>query len=61
MLKLNIEELKEELDIYIEQKKQAGLTFEKEMEIADKIHNIKMKLNGVKPTDTYIDCIGCGS
>lgn len=32
-----------------------------QMEIADKIHNIKMKINGVKPTDSYIDCIGCGS
>lgn len=32
-----------------------------QMEIADKIHNIKMKINGVKPTDSSIDCIGCGS
>lgn len=32
-----------------------------QMEIADKIHNIKMKINGVKPTDSHIDCIGCGS
>tara|TARA_R110000868_G_scaffold9795_5_gene48235 strand:+ start:2491 stop:2673 length:183 start_codon:yes stop_codon:yes gene_type:complete len=31
------------------------------MTIADEIHNIEMKLNGVKPTDSYIDCIGCGS
>ena len=35
--------------------------FLEQMEIADKIHNIQMKLNGVKPTDSYIDCIGCGS
>ena len=32
-----------------------------QMEIAYKIHNIKMKINGVKPTDSHIDCIGCGS
>ena len=31
------------------------------MSIADEIHNIEMKLNGVKPTDSSIDCIGCGS
>jgi hypothetical protein len=31
------------------------------MDIANKIHNIEMKLNGVKPTDSYIECIGCGS
>tara|TARA_R110000824_G_scaffold7767_8_gene35064 strand:+ start:2955 stop:3137 length:183 start_codon:yes stop_codon:yes gene_type:complete len=31
------------------------------MDIANKIHTIEMKLNGVKPTDSYIECIGCGS
>lgn len=35
--------------------------FMEQMEFADEIHNIEMKLNGVKPTDTHIDCIGCGS
>tara|TARA_R110001592_G_scaffold15116_10_gene66484 strand:+ start:4138 stop:4320 length:183 start_codon:yes stop_codon:yes gene_type:complete len=35
--------------------------FIEQMEFADEIHNIEMKLNGVKPTDTHIDCIGCGS
>jgi hypothetical protein len=35
--------------------------FGEQMEIADKIHNLTMKINGVKPTDSYIDCIGCGS
>tara|TARA_R100001369_G_scaffold66037_1_gene93190 strand:- start:97 stop:270 length:174 start_codon:yes stop_codon:yes gene_type:complete len=35
--------------------------FGEQMEIADKIHNLKMKINGVKPTDSYVDCIGCGS
>jgi len=32
-----------------------------DMEIKDKIHNLQMKLQGVKPMDTHIDCIGCGS
>jgi len=31
------------------------------IELADQVHNIRMKLNGVKPTDSHIDCIGCGS
>ena len=35
--------------------------FMEQMEFADEIHNIEMKLNGVNPTDTHIDCIGCGS
>ncbi len=33
----------------------------KDMEIKDKIHNLEMKLNGTKPTDSSIDCVGCGS
>ncbi len=32
-----------------------------DMEIRDKIHNLKMKLTGTKPMDSSIDCIGCGS
>ena len=32
-----------------------------QMELADKIHNIKMKINGVKPTDSFVECVGCGS
>ena len=32
-----------------------------DMEIKDKIHKLEMKLNGVKPVDSHIDCIGCGS
>jgi len=32
-----------------------------DMEIKDKIHNIKMKLNGSKPSSSEIDCVGCGS
>lgn len=33
----------------------------KDMEIRDQIHNLEMKLNGVKPIDSHIDCVGCGS
>ena len=33
----------------------------KDMDIKDKIHNLEMKLNGVKPMDSSIDCVGCGS
>lgn len=32
-----------------------------DMEIRDKIHNLKMERDGVKPIDSSIDCIGCGS
>tara|TARA_Y100000052_G_C2953051_1_gene88541 strand:+ start:2677 stop:2844 length:168 start_codon:yes stop_codon:yes gene_type:complete len=33
----------------------------KDMEVREMIHNLEMKLNGVKPTDSNFDCIGCGS
>ena len=32
-----------------------------DMDIKDQIHNLQMKLTGVKPEDTHIDCVGCGS
>lgn len=32
-----------------------------DMEIKDEIHNLQMKVDGVKPSDSHIDCIGCGS
>ncbi len=32
-----------------------------DMDTRDKIHNLKMKLNGTKPRSTEIDCVGCGS
>lgn len=32
-----------------------------DMEIKDEIHNLQMKIDGVKPSDSHIDCIGCGS
>lgn len=33
----------------------------KDMDIKDEIHNLEMKLKGVKPKDSHFDCIGCGS
>lgn len=32
-----------------------------DMDIKDQIHNLEMKLNGVKPMDSHFDCVGCGS
>jgi len=50
-LKLEIEDLKEQLsDDMI-----------KDMKIRDKIHNLEMRLNGVKPEDSHFECLGCGS
>ena len=33
----------------------------KDMDIKDQIHNLTMKLNGVKPMDSNFECVGCGS
>ncbi len=32
-----------------------------DMEIMDKIHNLKMKREGVRPADSQVECVGCGS
>ena len=32
-----------------------------DMEIMDKIHNLKMKREGVRPMDSQVECVGCGS
>ena len=32
-----------------------------DMDLKDEIHNLEMKLKGVKPMDSHIDCVGCGS
>ncbi len=42
-------------------KKQLTGDMFKDMEIRDRIHNLEMKLAGVKPMNTHIDCVGCGS
>ncbi len=33
----------------------------RDMDIRDKIHNLKMNLNGTKPMNSQVDCVGCGS
>lgn len=52
------EAIKKEIDDL--EKKLTGDMF-KDMEIKDRIHNLQMKLDGTKPTDSHFDCIGCGS
>ena len=47
-------ELQQELALLLE-KKETATDFTNKLEIADAIHNIQMKLTGVKPTDTHID------
>lgn len=37
-----------------------GNMFE-DMELKDKIHNLRMKLNGTRPMNSEIECVGCGS
>jgi len=32
-----------------------------DMEVRDEIHNLEMKVNGVKPSDSHFECVGCGS
>ncbi|WP_258099371.1 hypothetical protein [Marinoscillum pacificum] len=32
-----------------------------DMDIRDKIHNLKMQANGTKPMNQEIECVGCGS
>ncbi|MFZ8933155.1 MAG: hypothetical protein ACO20H_12745 [Bacteriovoracaceae bacterium] len=53
--KLKIEKEIEEL-----KKKLTGNLWE-DMEVKGKIHNMEMKLNDIKPIDSTIECIGCGS
>jgi hypothetical protein len=50
--------LQEQIDAL--KKKLTGDLFA-DMDIKDEIHNLEMKINGVKPMDTHIDCVGCGS
>lgn len=45
------------------QKLQQSLTGDMmvDMEIKDKIHNLKMKQQGIRPENSEIECVGCGS
>ncbi len=33
----------------------------KDLEVKDEIHKLKMNLNNIKPSDSYFECVGCGS
>lgn len=32
-----------------------------DMDLKDKIHNLKMKEKGTRPMNSEIECVGCGS
>jgi hypothetical protein len=49
-----------EQDIELLKTQLSGDMFQ-DMDLKDKIHNLEMKLNGTKPTDSHFDCVGCGS
>ena len=56
----------EQKQVYLEEisvleREKEGKSWPESLDIQDKIHNLKMKINGVKPSDSSIDCIGCGS
>ncbi|MEM7298108.1 MAG: hypothetical protein AAF391_07560 [Bacteroidota bacterium] len=42
---------------------QAQLTGDmfKDMDLKDQIHQLQMKLNGTTPSNSEIECVGCGS
>ncbi len=52
---------KELKDKILELRKQLTGDMFNDMEIRDQIHNLEMKLKGVKPMDSHFDCVGCGS
>ena len=55
-------EVKEELLKEIQElEKSLSGNMLQDMDIRDKIHNIKMKLDGVRPSDSFVECVGCGS
>jgi hypothetical protein len=53
---------KEEIKLEIQELKEL-LTGDmlRDMDTKDRIHNLEMQLNGTKPMDTKVDCVGCGS
>lgn len=56
------DELKKELTEEIEVlESQLSGNMMRDMDIRSKIHNIKMKLEGVRPPESFIECVGCGS
>ena len=57
-MELTTEQLQTEIDALTS--KLTGDMFA-DMDIKDQIHNLTMKLNGIKPMDSHFDCVGCGS
>lgn len=53
-------ELLKQLEV-LNSKKEQTTDFMEQMEIAGEIHAIDMKLNNIKPTDSSMECEGCGS
>jgi len=57
-----MEKTKEDISTLIaELEKQLTGDMFKDMDLKDKIHNLKMKLNGTRPMNSEIECVGCGS
>jgi hypothetical protein len=53
-----VQEINSEIELL--ESKKTGDMFS-DMDIMDKIHNLKMKREGVRPADSQIECVGCGS
>lgn len=60
MSELERAKIKEEIDMIIDSMEE-GSSFMDNADKYDQIHNLEMKLNGIKPMNTEIECIGCGS
>ena len=58
---IKLAELQAELAVIERILKVENPSFEQKLKLKDKAHNIKMKINGVIPQDSYIECSGCGS
>lgn len=62
MHNLKVMEQHEQLQAEIDQlKTQITGDIFADMDLRDQIHNLEMKLNGVRPMDSHIECVGCGS
>jgi len=55
---MSLEEIQSEIEVLETQL--TGDMFQ-DMDVRDKIHNLKMKLKGTKPINSEIECVGCGS
>jgi len=45
----------------LKMKKELTDNLEDQMMFADEIHRYEMKLKGIKPKNSYIECVGCNS